>query len=87
METITDKQFLTTDPSLAAYLYVKNVRLQRLEPHNGRCIMVFDLPSEGMIEEFKTGRGQVSALLYYRAYKSIISRVNTMMEETRGLLR
>lgn len=75
MQTIGTNRFATSDASLAAYLWVKEIRLHGVQLHNSRSLFVFDMPPEGMVDDFKTGRGQVSALLYYRAYKTMINKV------------
>ena len=76
--------FRTTDTPLAAYLYLKDVRLLGIDIlENGRGVFLFEQPSENIVEAFRTGKAEASALLYHKSYRSLVRMVNIRKSEVR----
>lgn len=73
----SDTTYITRDTSLAAFLYLREIKLLDVLWEDSRGVFVFeDSPQvQELVDMFRTGRGEVSPLLYYRSYKSMIQKL------------
>ena len=73
----SDTDYETKDTSLAAFLYLREIKLLDVQWEDSQGVFVFeDSPQlRELVETFKTGRGEVSPLLYYRSYKLMIHKL------------
>lgn len=73
----SDTAYETRDTSLAAFLYLREIKLLGVQWEDSQGVFIFeDSPQvRELVEMFKTGRGEVSPLLYYRSYKSMIQKL------------
>jgi len=64
----------TSDPSLAAYLFLKNIRLVTIEFENDHGFFIFETGEDpdGLAQQFLSSEYPP----YYQAYRSILNRLH-----------
>ena len=69
-------RFRTTDTPLAAFLYTVGIKLLDIEiQDNGRGAFLFEQPPNNIVDEYRTGKAECSALLFHKSYRYLVRQV------------
>ena len=78
---MNDGKFETSDTALAAYLYSLGIKLLRIDyTLSRRVTFVFAEPNDNVIEDYTTGQATGNIQAFYRAYRTLISKLKERAE-------
>ena len=78
---MNDGHYETSDTALAAYLYSLGIKLLRIDYSlSRRAVFIFLEPNDNVIEDYTTGQATGNIQAFYRAYRTLISKLKERSE-------
>ena len=74
--------FRTTDTPLAAFLHTVGIKLLDIEvQENGRGAFLFEQPPDSLVDNYRTGKAECSALLFHKSYRYLVRQIAIKKEK------